>query len=253
MHFLPRALCCLTPIKIKRNFAGNQHDVISWYLIMLHTHVVAVHGSLVSNNWNRNPSLPPWGIWYHEMAIEWSLATRLNVHETASGGVDLALRLWWKWPSAAGLYFDHWPSWKGWRVMVKVEGWQIHCACMRLSDTNPPCLHRWDFLVSMEYYVETMLHFWISCKLYLISGFRCMKTIITDDPLDKLSRWWFQILFYFHPYLCNFQNTRWFKPFMGDNYVKKWSKLCVAMGPLQKRYPPFWMFMFTLQKHAGVG
>ena len=24
---------------------------------------------------------------------------------------------------------------------------------------------------------------------------------------------------------------------MGDNYVKKWSKLCVAMGPLQKRYP----------------
>ena len=37
--------------------------------------------------------------------------------------------------------------------------------------------------------------------------------------------------------MCNFQNTGWFKPFMGDNYVKKLPKLCVAMGPLQKRYP----------------
>ncbi len=144
-------------------------------------------------------------------------------------------------------------------LMERVKG---HGKSRRMADTlcmykiiryKSPLSTSMRFFVSMEYYVETMLHFWISCKLYLISGFRCMKTIITDDPLDKLSRWWFQILFYFHPYLCNFQNTCWFKPFMGDNYVKKWSKLCVAMGPLQKRYPPFWMFMFTLQKHAGVG
>ena len=40
-------------------------------------------------------------------------------------------------------------------------------------------------------------------------------------------------------HVCNFQNTGWFKRFMGDNYVKTWSKLCVAMGPLQKRYPTF--------------
>ena len=167
MHFLPRALCCLTPIKIKRNFAGNQHDVISWYLITLHTHVVAVHGSWVSNNWNRNPSLPPWGIWYHEVAIEWSLATRLNVHETASGGVDLALRLWWKWPSAAGLCFDHWPSRKGWRVMVKVEGWQIHCACIRLSDTNPPYLHRWDFLSAWNIMLRLCYIFFLSLASFI--------------------------------------------------------------------------------------
>ena len=118
---------------------------------------------------------------------------------------------------------------------------------------------------------------WMTHPTYsaAIEAWRCHSTILCP-LLGELTSWedeseWIlriqQLLMFILPgvhglfliyicvctYMCNFQNTRWFKPFMGDNYVKKWSKLCVAMGPLQKRYPPFWMFMFTLQKHAGVG
>ena len=38
--------------------------------------------------------------------------------------------------------------------------------------------------------------------------------------------------------MWNFQKMRWFNNFMGDNYVKNWSKLCARMGLLQKRYSP---------------
>ena len=48
-------------------------------------------------------------------------------------------------------------------------------------------------------------------------------------------------------HLCNFQNTHWFKPFMGDKYVKKF-KTVRSNGTPSKAIPPFWMFKFTLQK-----
>ena len=59
--------------------------------------------------------------------------------------------------------------------------------------------------------------------------------------------------------MCNFQNTGWFNPFMGDNYVEKdekWWKVVKTVrsdGTPSKAIPPFWMFMFILQTHAGVG
>ena len=149
-------------MKIKRDIAGNQHLLINKI-----GNIEAVHVWLVSNNWNWKPSLAFWGIWYHEMAIEgFSLAT-------ASGGIDLALRLWWKWPSAAGLYFFD-PDSHG-KGEGKWQGWQIHCACIRLSDTI------------MSIYIDDIFWHGIFCwdhvaSLNLLQGL----SIITGDRFEMV-------------------------------------------------------------------